>query len=177
MTQIGTVYGEALYDLAAQEQREEVFLQQLQVLEGCFTPAFLQLLSSHALSPQERCQILEESFSSMLEPYLLNFLKLLTERGYARYFPDCCRAFGAKFDAARNILPVTAVTAVPLTPEQSRRLTEKLAALTGKNIRLHSRIDAGCLGGVRLDYDGSCLDDTLAHRLQQLRQRLKNTVL
>ena len=179
MNQIGSAYGEALYDLAAEEHLEETILQQLLVLKQSFAqqPQFVQLLASPALSKAERCEILENSFSGKLEQYLLNFLMLLTEKNYIRYFPDCCNSYVQKYNHAHNILPVSAVTAVPLTPEQTARLTEKLAALTGKQIALDNRVDPACVGGVRLDYEGVQLDDTVAHRLEQVHRLLKNTVL
>ena len=64
-----------------------------------------------------------------------------------------------------------------MTDVQQKRLKEKLEALTGKTVDLHSRIDPSCLGGVRLDYDGKRVDDTVAHRLDAIRTLLKNTVL
>jgi len=33
------------------------------------------------------------------------------------------------------------------------------------------------LGGMRLDYDGKRVDDTVAHRMDAVRKRLKNNVL
>ena len=64
-----------------------------------------------------------------------------------------------------------------MTPDQLQRLTKKLMAITGKQIELRGRVDPNCLGGVRLDYDGKRLDDTVAHRLDAIRGVLKNTVL
>jgi len=129
------------------------------------------------LSKTERCEILNNSFSGKLEQYLLNFLKILTEKNYIRYFPDCCNGFVRKYNKIHNILPVTAVTAAPLNPEQTARLTEKLAANTGKQIVLTNRVDPSLIGGVRLDYEGVQLDDTVVHRLEQVHRLLKNTVL
>jgi F-type H+-transporting ATPase subunit delta len=76
-----------------------------------------------------------------------------------------------------NILPVTAVTAVALSEEQAARLKEKLEKLTEKTVELTNRMDPDVLGGVRLDFDGKCLDDTLAHRLESVRSLLNNTIL
>ena len=179
MTQIGNIYGEALYALAAEEQIDSTILQQMLLLKQSFEsePKFLQLLSSPALSKVERCNILDESFRPVLEPYLLNFLKLLTEKAYIRHFPHCFTAYERKYNEDHNILPVTAVSASALNADQIQRLKDKLAALTGKTINLSNRIDAGCLGGVRLDYDGKCLDDTVSHRLDKIHRLLKNTVL
>ena len=70
-----------------------------------------------------------------------------------------------------------AVTAVPLSGPQADRLTGKLSTLTGKTVRLHNRVDPACLGGVRLCYDGRQVDDTVSHRLEDITNMLKNTVL
>ena len=179
MTQVGSVYGEALYDLALSEGLSEPVLKELEVLRQSFEaePAFLKLLGSPSLTKQERCQILDDSFRGKLQPYVLNFLKILTEKGYMRHFPDCCAAYREHYNRDNGILPVTAVTAVALTSQQQARLTEKLAAITGKKIELNSRVDPKVLGGVRLDYDGKRLDDTVAHRLDAIGGVLKNTVL
>lgn len=179
MTQVGTVYGEALYDLAKSEDLDSLIAQQLDVLEEAFRqePDFLRLLASPNLSKPQRCAILEESFRDQIHPYILNFLKILTERGYPKQFPDCCAAFRDRYNADHGILPVTAVTAVALTDAQQQKLTEKLADMTGKTIALTNRIDPSVLGGIRLDYSGKQLDDTVSHRLDTLRSLLKNTVL
>lgn len=179
MTEAGSVYGLALYDLAKSEDLTEQILKELTVLRQSFEeePDFLKLLSTPALSKQERCDILDASFRGKLQPYLLNFLKILTEKGYIRHFSHCCDAYRDQYNRDHGILPVTVVTAVPVTDAQQKRLKVKLEALTEKTVELHSRIDPSCLGGVRLDYDGKRVDDTVAHRLDSVRTLLKNTVL
>ena len=179
MTQAGTVYGEALYDLARSEALDQEILQQLKVLDEafCTEPDFLRLLASPNLSKPERCSVLDSSFRGKLHPYVLNFLKILTEKGYAKHFHDCEDAYRSRFNEDHGILPVTAVTAVALTDIQVKRLTEKLAGITGKTIDLQGRIDPSVMGGIRLDYSGKRLDDTVSHRLDALRNLLKNTVL
>ena len=179
MTQVGTVYGEALYDLAGSEGLDQEILQQLKVLDEAFRaePDYLRLLASPNLSKPERCGVLDSSFQGKLHPYILNFLKILTEKGYARHFHDCVNAYRSRYNEDHGILPVTAVTAVALTAQQSARLTEKLSGITGKTIDLTNRIDEAVLGGIRLDYSGKRLDDTVSHRLDALRNLLKNTVL
>ena len=150
MTQIGNVYGEALYSLAREEGLSDAVLQELKLLRDAFTQ----------------------------EPdYVLNFLKILTEKGYARYFCDCCDAYRELYNSDHGILTVKAVTAVALTDQQAAKLSNKLAAITGKTIELQNRVDPGCLGGVRLDYDGKRVDGTVKNRLDSIGGLLKNTVL
>ena len=179
MTQIASVYGQGLYTLAAEEGLCEDVLSQLKVLNVSFTeePAFQRLLMSANLTKDERCQILDDSFRDRVHPYVLNFLKLLTEKGYIRHFSDCCKVYQEQYNEDNGILPVCAVSAVALTADQSARLTEKLSKLTGKTISLTNRIDPACLGGVRLDYNGKRIDGTLQSRLDAVATLLKNTVL
>lgn len=179
MTQVGSVYGEALYDLCKSENLTGAVLREITVLEESFSqePDFLRLLAAPNLGKQERCGILDESFRGKVHPYVLNFLKILTEKGYSRHFSDCCAAYREHYNLDNGILPVSAVTAVPLSEKQSEKLKEKLASVTGKTILLTNRVDPDCLGGVRLDFDGKRLDDTVAHRLESVRTMLNKTVL
>ncbi len=179
MTEVGNVYGESLYELAKDEGLVKLIGDQLAVLQASCQqePDFIRLLSSPNLTKTERCQILDDSFRTMVHPYLLNFLKILTEKGYMRYFSDCCDAYTSHYDQDHGIVRVTAVTAVEMTAEQTEKLTQKLSRTTGKEIVLRNRIDPRVLGGIRLDYDGQRLDDTVSHRLDAIRDLLCKTVL
>lgn len=179
MTDAGKIYGEALYALAREEDLGDVILAQIRVLDESFRqePEYLRLLSTPSLPKAERCQILDNAFRGQVQPFVLNFLKILTEKGYIRRFSDCVEAYTSLYNQEHGILSVTAVTAVALTEAQTQRLKEKLSAITGKQIALTSKLDASVLGGMRLDYDGKRMDDTVAHRLDALGSRLKNTVL
>lgn len=179
MSQVGTVYGQALYSLASEENLSDVILQELTVLDQSFReePQFLRLLSAPNVAAEERCRVLDECFRDKLHTYVLNFLKILTEKGIARSFSDCVRVYRERYNQDHNILPVTAVTAVPLSEEQVQRLTDKLSAITGKTAQITNRVDPACLGGVRLDYDGKRVDGSVASRLESVRNMLKKTVL
>ena len=179
MTSVAVVYAQALYDLVKDEGCSEPVLKELSALKESFDqePNFVRLMSAPNLTKEERCKILDDSFRGRVNPYVLNFLKILTEKGYMRYFADCCKEFRTIYNRDHGILEVCAVTAVALTADQTERLTQKLAKVTGKTIDLRNRIDPACLGGVRLDYDGKRVDDTVSHRLDSIGALLKNTVL
>ena len=179
MTDVGSVYGSALYTLARDESISASVLEELTVLEQSFRqePGFLRLLSTPALSKVERCKILDDSFRGKVEPYVLNFMKILTEKGYMSHFAECCETYRDRYNEENGILPVVAVTAIALSDDQAARLSDKLARVTGKTISLANRVDPSCLGGVRLEFDGKQLDDTVAHRMASISSLLKNTVL
>ena len=179
MTQAANTYAQALYDLAKEEGLGKSVLEELSVLKGVFAenPEYSKLLSAPDLPKQERCNILDEAFRGKVHPYVLNFLKILTEKGYIRQFPACCDAYRGFYTEDNGILVVKALSAVALTGAQTAKLTAKLEATTGKKIDLHCAVDAAMLGGLRLSYDGKQVDGTVKNRLDSIGKLLKNTVL
>ena len=179
MSGVASVYAQALYGLAKDEGLDGAVLQQLTALDEALRaePDFIRLLCAANLSKAERCAVVDDSFRGKVEPCLLNFMKLLTEKGYMRQFSACCKAYRGLYNEDNGILEVRAITAVPLTQDQAERLREKLSAITGKPVQLNAAVDPAVLGGVRLDYDGKRVDGTVQNRLNAVRELLQNTVL
>ena len=179
MTQTAKIYGDALYELARDEGLSEAVLPQLSGVEAIFAgePDYLRLLTTASLSKQERCALLDEALRGRVEPYLLNFLKLLCEKGHLRQLKGCAEEYRLRYNEDRGILAATAVTAAPLTPVLREKLVKKLEAVTGKQIDLRIKVDPKVLGGVRLELDGRQIDGTVQNQLEQLRRQLRDTVL
>ena len=179
MTQAANTYAQDLYDLAKDEGLGKTVLAELSVLKDVFadTPQYSKLLSTPDIPKQERCGILDDAFRGKVHPYVLNFLKILTEKGYIRQFPDCCDAYRSFYNEDNGILVVKAQSAVALTDAQVKKLTAKLEATTGKTVDLQCSIDPAALGGLRLIYDGKLVDGTVKNRMDAIGKLLKNTVL
>lgn len=178
MTKTAIEYGSALYGLAEEVGKTDVYLAQLREIRELFrqNPDFMALLSSHALTKAQRIAALDEAFSSV-EPYLLNFMKILCEHGTIRKLPDCIREFELRYNEAHGIVEVAAVTAVPLSPELQEKLRAKLEAVIGKTVLLTATVDPDVLGGVRLSFEGKELDGTVRRRLDEIRAHLLQMTL
>ena len=174
MITAGKEYGSALYALARENGNEAEVLEQLEALEELFRsePQWYDLLTSPTLNKSERLDLIDQALRGRVDIYLVNFVKLLTERGRLRELPDCRKEYGELFDADHNILRVTAVTAVPLRDDLRARLEEKLGAKAGCTVVLKNRVDPAVLGGVCLEYPGRQLDDTLRTRLESIHSAL-----
>ena len=128
MTETARMYGGSLYDLAAEEGLDERILGELDGVTALLNgdAEYLHLLSIPSIPKKERCALLDEAFRGQVHLYVLNFMKLLCEKGALRELPGCARAYRLRYNEAHGILEATAVSAVPLTAEQTRRLHEKL---------------------------------------------------
>lgn len=179
MTQTAQTYGESLYELARDEQLGEEILSQLQTVCDLLqeNPQYVTLLSLPSVPKKERCGVLDESFRGQIHPYLLNFLKILTENGTISQLVGCKEAYRRRYNEDHGILDVTAVTAAPLSDALRDKLCARLAESTGKTILLTVKVDPAVIGGIRLEMAGSRLDGTVRSRLDGLQAALRRMVL
>ena len=179
MTEIARMYGGSLYDLAAEEGLETRVLDELDEAAKLIRddPEYLRLLSTPSIPKKERCALLDEAFRGQVHLYVLNFLKILCEKGTLRELPGCARAYRVRYNQAHGILEATATTAVAMTEAQTNSLHEKLEKLTGKTIELKTKVDPAVLGGIRLDIEGTELDGTVQNRLATLRRNIAAATL
>ena len=179
MTETARMYGGSLYDLAAEEGLETRILGELDEAVALFkaSPEYLHLLSTPSIPKKERCGLLDEALRDRVHLYVLNFLKILCEKGTLRELSGCARAYRIRYNQAHGILEATAISAVPLTEQQRTALHTKLESLTGKTIDLKTKVDAKVLGGIRLDIEGTELDGTVQNRLASLRRDIAAVTL
>ena len=179
MTEIARMYGGSLYDLAAEEGLETRILDELDEAAKLIRddPEYLRLLSTPSIPKKERCALLDEAFRGQVHLYVLNFLKILCEKGTLRELSGCARAYRIRYNAAHGILEATAITAIAMTAAQTEQLRQKLETITGKKIDLATKIDPSVLGGIRLDIEGTELDGTVQNRLATLRRNIAAATL
>ena len=170
MTQLAREYGDGLYLLAEEENISREVLEQLLALKSLFheQPDFVKLLGNMSLSKEERVKIIDSVLRDQVHPYVLNFLKILCERGALTEYEGCLAAFKTLYNQAHGIVEATVTTAVPLDDEQRARMSEKLSKMTDKLVVLNEKIDESLIGGVLLEMNGQRYDNTLKNRLKSI---------
>ena len=138
MTQIARLYGGSMYDLAAEEKITDTVMEQMQTIRQLFgeNPDYVRLLSEPSIPKEERTKLLETAFGQEAERYLVNFLKLLCERGILGEYAGCCEEFTRRYNVDHNIATAVVTSAVALTEEQMKALKDKLEKLSGKTVTL-----------------------------------------
>ena len=179
MTTAWGLYGQSLYDLAAEEKADDQIMEELEAVRGIFreNPDYITLLCEPSIPGRTRVQLLDEAFRGQIHPYLLNFLKILVEKGLLRGFSTCCRTYRASYNRDHGISEATVVIAIPLGEEQAAALQAKLEKISGKKVLLKRRVDPKVLGGLRVLLDGKLYDGTVGGRLDEIRRRVTETVL
>jgi len=176
VTELSREYGEGLYSLCVEEALASEALEQLIALKALFreNPDFCRLVSNQALSKAERVGILDNALRGQVHPYVLNFLKILCERGIVSEFEGCVDAFHTFYNRDNGVVEAVVTTSVPLDEVRRQQLMEKLRSMTGKQIQLIEKVDEAVVGGVLLEMEGKRYDNTLRHRLNTMRQMLNS---
>ena len=171
-------YAKALFLLAEEREAMQLIREDLMRVEAALkeAPDYISLLDSPALSREEKEGLIDEAFASV-DGDLRSFLKLLCQKHALYTLPKTAEAYGVLCDESLGIIRAEAITAVPLTAEQSARLTERLAQKTGKTVILENTVDASVLGGVRLRFMGKQWDFSLKDRLETIRESLAGFAL
>ncbi len=174
----GAEYGRALFLLTEETGETETAAADMNTVSQLLSdyPEYVSMLDTPALTRAEKLTLIDEAFSSLPE-YIVNLLKLLSEKHSVHVFKDTVREFVALYEQSRGIEHAEAVTAFAMTKEQLERLADKLSQITGKRIILKNTVDASILGGVKLRYSGRQVDTSLKTRLESFEASLKNTII
>ena len=179
MTEAALTYGTALFDLAKEEDMLQTYMDEVSALRAAIAaePQLLSLLDCRSVPQKQRLDVIQTCFASAVQPYLLNYLKILCEKGLVRQLPDCIRQFEILYLDAMGIVEAKTTTAAPMSPALQDKLTKKLESITGKTVKLQCAVDAAVLGGVRLEFMGRQLDGTIRRRLDEVAKSLSDLTL
>lgn len=129
-------------------------------------------LSQPVVTEERKNQLFEQAFGGRVSPATLGFLHLLVEKRRIGLLPQVQAEFARLVLDFRNIAHATAVSAVPLAPDQLQALERSLEARTGKDIELETQVDPSLLGGVLVRIGDTVYDGTVKGKLERLREQL-----
>ena len=135
-------------------------------------PDYVRLIKDKAIAKTERLALLDGAFSGQIHPYLLNFMKLLCERGAFGEMAACQAEYISCYNEKHGIVPAKVFSAEALSDEQLARLKAALERTSGKHVTLDVHVDATLVGGMRVEMAGKSYDNTLESRMDHLRRVL-----
>ena len=174
MTRFASEYGNALFELAEDESLSDHVAQDLRRVMALINQqeAYIRLLGVPSIDVKERKGLIDEAFGESVHPYLVNFMKLLIDRGAIAYLPECADVFFERYNDAKGIAVAKVTSAAALTSDQISALREKLEQISGKNVEMRLDVDPDLIGGLRVDMLGKRYDNSVRDRLDKLRRSL-----
>ena len=174
MTSLAREYGEALYELARDENLGLLIFEQMDDISALLKqqPEFIRLLCSRAIDRETRLKIVDDTFGNHVHPYVTNFMKLLVQREHFDAFLLCAQWFHQRYNDDNGIVEARVTSAVALEENELTALRVKLAHISGRQVKLITAVDPSLIGGVRVEMDGRRYDNTIQDRLGRLKRSL-----
>ena len=166
-------YAQAVFQLAVEHDALERWLEDLtQLADSITNEEFRQTLSAPRISMEQKESIIRESLGSTVDRLALNLMFLLTSRNLVHLLPVIADSFQEMLDVHQGIERAEVVTAVPLSDEQQSEVSEMLARMSGKQVRVTTRTDPQIIGGMVIRVGDQVMDGSARGRLQAMRREL-----
>ena len=171
MTTTSREYAEALFELAVQDSLTEETSGGLETVISAMkqTPEFRSLLSSAAISRENRLNALEAAFRGKVPDVLMAVLRMMVAKGHVREIGAMAREYE---DLVRQYVGVSlaeVTSAVPLKETEAVVLRRELEKRLGHAVTLRCRLDPSLIGGVRVEVDGRVIDGSIRNKLEQIK--------
>ena len=167
-------YAGALFAVAERNDILDAVATDLELMRRFLTevPRLRAVIMEPLVSDSRKFAVADEAFGDRVTASSLNFLKLLIRKHREDLIEECAREFNILLAERTNTADAEASSAVPLSPEQTTRLTQSLQAMTGKTIRLTMQVDAALVGGVVVRMGDTVIDGSVRGKLERLERQL-----
>lgn len=166
-------YAQAVFELALENRELEKWFDDLTLLsDSVSNQEFLDFLSQPRVTSEEKIRVVRDALGDSVGPLALNLMSLLATKNIAHILPGITDQYQELLDAQQGIERAEAVTAIPLDDDEQRRVTEMLSAMSGRDVRLTTRVDAEILGGMIIRIDDRVMDGSTRSRLHAMRREL-----
>jgi len=169
-------YADALFSLAKDKGALEAVKSNLQSIATLANDSedFASFLGNPLLKPETQQGVIDAAFKGSADDQTLNFLHFLCSKERLGLLPDVCASFEESYLEEKGILNAFVVSAEALSEAQTTRMAEKLAAKTGKQIRIHARVDASLIGGFTIQVGDEITDFSVASQLERFKKQTLN---
>lgn len=171
MTETNNEYAEAIFMLAAEKGKIDVFSEQLLIVHSLIeeNPHYLNFLESPAIPLSKRLSAIDEAFKNGFDEYVISLLKIMCEKGKIKELIPCINQFEALKEFASGITTATVYSAIELSDAQKSKLCEKLSKATNKTVDATYIVKPELIGGIKVELDGKVLDGSLENHLKKLK--------
>ncbi|MBP3475911.1 MAG: F0F1 ATP synthase subunit delta [Lachnospiraceae bacterium] len=172
---ISKTYGDALFELAVEENKVDVLLEEIEQLQEVLkqNEDFGKLMNHPKIDKEEKIQVAKNVFEGRISKELLGFLTIIISKDRYREIDEILAYFVAEVKKYKGIGVATITTAVPLKEEQCKKIEQKLLDTTEYQLmEMHYKVDASLIGGMVIRIGDRVVDSSISTKLNELQREL-----
>jgi F-type H+-transporting ATPase subunit delta len=172
-------YAKSLIDLAVEKGQLEAVYADMKYLQAAIKSSneFRNLLRSPIIGASKKAQILEAVTVGKISELTAAFNKLLVNKGREADLPSISEAVIEAYNAIKGISKVTLTTAVAVSDEVKKGITDKLNTEAGLGkVELETKTDESLIGGFVLEFNNNLVDASIARDLRDIKKQFSKNL-
>lgn len=166
-----TPYAKALFELAREHKNIDTVKSDINtLLSGVQSSDELRnLINNPTVGTEKMTAIFQKTFTK-LQATTSSFLSLVIKKGRISELASICEAFIQLANQESNTVQVRLTTASAISDATQKQIASKV--LKNANYEIQSIINPSILGGYVLEYDNKMLDESIANKIQSIKNNL-----
>ena len=176
--QIAGAYGEALFEIAVREKKEEIFGKEAQdILDILEEYPQLDCLIRHpGISLTDKEKLFLQLFDGRISKELTELMKLLAEKKREGYLGEILRDLIERIRQKEKCAFVFVTTATELTEEKKKAVKKRLLEVTGyRTMEIHYHTDPALIAGMIIRVGNRVVDNSIRTQLEEMKKQLLQT--
>ena len=175
---VSNTYGQALFELAVEEGKEELFLEEVGTLKEILSenPDFNRLMNHPKILKEEKLAVLGQVFQGRISDELAGFLHLIVNKDRYGDIDAILDYYIDEVKKLKGIGIAYVTTAVALSEAKQKEVEEKLLSTTSyKQMEMHFQVDEELIGGMIIRIGDRVVDSSIQTKLFEIRRQLLKT--
>jgi len=175
ITVVARRYAKALAGMAQSAAQLDIIAEDLEKFQSFLESeeALKKALYNPGLTPAARLGLCTKVAEALgLIPHIISLLRLMTEKGRIRLFPQVAEAFQEIVDARAGRIRAHILTARPLTEGMTAEVRKALETSLRKTVIMSVEHDPTLLGGLIARIGSQVYDFSLRTQLERLRKSI-----
>ena len=168
-------YARALFDVTSTESDPGTAEHDLSAFVALVKehPDLQRTFANPVVSAQTKQKVVRAILDrSQPSPPVGKLLLLLASRGRLELVDDVLAVFRERLMEHQQIVQAEVTTAEALSAERVDQLQRRLSAITGRTVRMTTKVDPGIIGGAVTRIGSTVYDGSVATQLAKVRERL-----
>jgi F-type H+-transporting ATPase subunit delta len=172
-------YALALFKAAQDSNSVTEIAEDLDAIDGLLSAneEARTFLESPEVDRGQKMAFVDRVFSDRARPLTMRLLRLLIQKNRQRVLSGIVREYATAKEEASGIMRAFIRSAVPLSENETLRISKLISDQTGKEVIVEAEVDPSVIGGVSVQYGNSVLDGTVFRALKRLEEKFQFEVL
>ena len=177
---VSNTYGEALFELAVEEGKEDVFLDEIVVIRQAIkeNPDFSRLMEHPQILKEQKLEVLENVFKGRISDELMGFLSLIVTKDRYDDIDSILEYYVNGIKALKGVGVASVKSAAELSDTLKKEIEKKLLETTSyKSMEIDYSVDPELIGGIVIRIGDRVVDNSVQTKLNKLQHELMNVQL